>query len=122
MIDINAPVPSEFVPFVACMPMQGVFFRHINDHPFEAYGPSWKLCDILFISESWVIVRTLDSANTEELVFEPSEVEFAHGLKPSEIHEAKYQHMHALIMDYSVRCLFNAGWRLVKEESDGIPF
>lgn len=122
-IDINAPVPSEFVPFDPVMPMVGVFFRHMNDHPFEGPDADWRLCDILFVSESWVIVRTLDSANPEELAFEPAEVEFAHGLKPDEALNLKYQHMYDLLMDFSVRCLFEAGWRLVKEEeSDGVPF
>lgn len=120
-IDINAPVPTEFAPFDASMPMVGVFFRPLNYHPFEADDSGWRLCDILFVSEAWVIVRTLDSANTEELVFEPAEVEFAHGLKPDEALNLKYQHMYELCMDYSVRCLFNAGWRLVKEQ-DYVPF
>ena len=117
---IDAPVPVSQLSPVDIPPINTtIFFREVADGP----GSRWRLCDVLYLSETWVIIRTLESVDTEELAFEFGEVEFATQTPAEELDEQVYNHMYDLLMSYSVRCLFEAGWRLVKEEgSDGIPF
>lgn len=117
---IDAPVPVASLSPVDIPPLNStVYFREVADGP----GSRWRLCDVQYLSETWVIVRTLESVDTEELVFEFGEIEFATQTPAEELDEQIYRHMYDLLMSYSVRCLFEAGWRLVKEEgSDGIPF
>lgn len=117
---IDTPVPVQSIDPVDIPPMNTViYFRELADGP----GSRWRLGSVLYMSEVWTIVRTLESANTEELSFESDEIEFATQTPAEELDEQIYNHMYDLLTSYSVRCLFEAGWRLVKEEGDnGIPF
>ena len=117
---IDLPVPVSSLSPVDIPPMNTViYFREVAD----GSSSPWRLCDVQYMSETWVIVRALESVDTEELVFEFGEIEFATWTPAEELDEQIYAHMHSLFINYSVRCLFEAGWRLVKEEGDsGIPF
>lgn len=114
---IDTPVPVSTISPVDIPPMNtAVYFREV------AYGPKepWRLCDVQYMSETWIIVRTLESVDTEELVFEFNEIEFATQTPAEELDEQIYAHMHNLFINYSVRHLFEAGWRLTFEQP--VPF
>ena len=106
---IDTPVPvSDFSPVDIPTMNAVVYFREVEDGP----ASPWRLCNVRYMSESWTIVRTLESFDTEELVFESNEIVFATQTPAKELNEQIYAHMHSLLINYSVRHLFEAGWRL----------
>lgn len=89
---------------------QRMEMQHVDDTEV------WNHVEVKYVSESWIIVLTLDVAHTQELVFDPNEVTFARKCTAEEAYTlnlpAQRIHMNNMLMFYTAPELFDAGWRL----------
>lgn len=105
-------MPFEYSLFVPADPVVGqrMEMQHVDD------SEVWNFVEVKYVSESWVIVLTLDVAHTQELLFDPNEVRFATKRSDEEARQLKLkaesEHLYRMMTFYSASEMFDAGWRL----------